>query len=137
MSAKVWGPNYPYCQFHFKWFLQISKREKSKSIPPVLYPLFIETISWRSEFDTNKHFAIIPTNQRIPFDDVVSLSWSRAEPPMNRPYRRGVYFLISLPLRFVKTIPNEIDNILKNLTSYRQGISLLFYSNREVNGYHS
>ena len=38
------------------------------------YVAFIGNISWRSEFDTNKLFPIIPTNQRIPFDDVVSLS---------------------------------------------------------------
>ena len=74
-----------YCQFHFKWFLQISMREKSKSIPPVLSPLFIDEISWGSEFDTNKDFSIILTNQRIRFDDVVPLSSTRAEPPMNRP----------------------------------------------------
>ena len=87
-------------------------REKSKSIPPVLSPLFIDEIPWWSEFDTNKDFSIILTNQRIRFDDAVPLSSTRAEPPMNRPYRRGVYFLISLPLRFVKTIRNEIDNML-------------------------
>ena len=81
-----------YCQFHCKWFLQISMREKSKSIPPVLSPLFIDEISWGSEFDTNKDFSIILTNQRIRFDDVVPLSSTRAEPPMNRPYRRGYTF---------------------------------------------
>ena len=99
-----------YCQFHCEWFLQISKGEKSKSIPPSDKA---DSLGVRLELmKEGQHHR----NESADWSELLrSLYLCRILTPTK--FRRwkeetgqGVYFLISLSLRFVKTICNEIDN---------------------------
>ena len=111
LSFKCWLICRLYCQFHCEWFLQISKGEKSKSIPPsdkadslgVRLDFMKERQHHRKEYADwsellrSVYLCRILTSTKL-------FRWKEDT-------GLGVYFLISLSLRFVKTICNEIDNI--------------------------